>query len=153
MSCIVGKENQTKCTSLKDKDLFQITLSCLPPNRYTVKRVGKYQRAVNLKKDIKRDMMSYSCKDTDYFADLRSNMINMIKTATLFIFSFSIILVLVPSPSSVERLELVFTCVVGFEATVIPGCQRKKETVAYVVSTKVVYETSISCFQENTKRQ
>ena len=88
MSSIVGKKNQTKCTSLKDNDLFQITLSCLPQNRYIVKRVGKYQRAVNLKKDIKRYIMSYPCKDTDYFADLQSNMINMIKTAILFIFSF-----------------------------------------------------------------
>ena len=78
MSSIVEKENQTKCTFLQDKDLFQITLSCLPPNRYTIKCVGKYQRAVNLKKDIERYMMSYPCKDTDYFADLRSNMINMI---------------------------------------------------------------------------
>ena len=77
MSSIVEKKNQTKCTFLQDKDLFQITLSCLPPNRYTVKCVGKYQRAVNLKKDIERYMMSYPCKDTDYFADLRSNMINM----------------------------------------------------------------------------
>ena len=30
--------------------LLQITLSSLPPNRYTVKRVGKYQGAVDLKK-------------------------------------------------------------------------------------------------------
>ena len=41
MRSFVGKENQTKRTFLQDKDLFQITLSCLPPNRYTVKRVGK----------------------------------------------------------------------------------------------------------------
>ena len=58
MRSFVGKENQTKCTFLQDKDLFQITLSCLSPNKYTVKRVGKYRRAVNLKKDIERYMMS-----------------------------------------------------------------------------------------------
>ena len=52
MRSFVGKENHSKRTFLQDKDLFRITLSCLPPNRYTVKRVGKYQRAVNLKKDI-----------------------------------------------------------------------------------------------------
>ena len=75
------------------------------------------------------------------------------KTTILFILIFPIITVLVPSPTSVERLELVFTCIVGFEATVIPGHQRKKETVAYVVSTTLVYETSISYFKENTKRQ
>ena len=46
---------------------------------------------------------------------------------------FPIITVLVPCSSLVERLELVFTCVVGFEATVTPGHQRKKEMVAYVV--------------------
>ena len=49
------------------------------------------------------------------------------------VLTFPIITVLVPSPSSVERLELVFTCVVGFEATVIRGHQRKKEMVANVV--------------------
>ena len=49
---IVGKENKTKCTFLQTKDLFQTMLSCLPKDRHTVERVWKYQRAVNLKKDI-----------------------------------------------------------------------------------------------------
>ena len=34
-----------------------------------------------------------------------------------------------------------------FEATIIPGHERKKEAVAYVVSTKLIYETSISFFK------
>ena len=58
MGSIVGKGNKTQCTFLQDKDLLQVMLSCLPPNRYTVERAGKYQGAVNLKKDILRYMMS-----------------------------------------------------------------------------------------------
>ena len=43
MRSFVEKENKTDCTFLQGKDLLQITLSCLPPNRYTVEKVGKYQ--------------------------------------------------------------------------------------------------------------
>ena len=52
MRSIVGKGNKTECTFLQGKDLLQVTLSCLPPNRYTVESVGKYQGAVDLKKDV-----------------------------------------------------------------------------------------------------
>ena len=65
------------------------------------------------------------------------------KTASLFIFSFS------HNHSTRSKSQLG----VRFEVTVIPGHQRKKETVAYVDSTTLAYETSISCFKENTKRQ
>ena len=58
MRSIVGKGNKTECTFCHGKDLLQVTLSCLPPNKYTVERVGKYEGAVDLKKDILRYMMS-----------------------------------------------------------------------------------------------
>ena len=31
---IVGKRNKTECTFLQGKDLFQVTLSCLPPKHW-----------------------------------------------------------------------------------------------------------------------
>ena len=58
MRSIVGKGNKTQYTFLQGKDLLQVTLSCLPPNRYTVEGAGKYQAAVNLKKDVLRYIMS-----------------------------------------------------------------------------------------------
>ena len=48
MRSFIGKENKMECTFLQGKDLLQITLSCLPPDKYTVERVGKYQGAVDL---------------------------------------------------------------------------------------------------------
>ena len=47
MRSFAGRENQTECTFLQGNNLVQISLSCIPPDRYTVKSVGKYQRAVH----------------------------------------------------------------------------------------------------------
>ena len=49
MRSIVGKGNKTECMFLQGKVLLEVTLSCLPPNRYTVECVGKYQGVVDLR--------------------------------------------------------------------------------------------------------
>ena len=77
MRSFAGKENLAECTLLQNENLFKITLRCLAPNRYTVERVRKYQRTVNLKKSILRYMVPQPGNYTYNFANLRRNMINM----------------------------------------------------------------------------